>query len=433
MTLPRSVPARRLAAGGLLGFALALAAGCNTETPFIPIPPPFDGGGVLIPDGSADLSPLQKCQLTCNSDWSCDDSGTCVQPAPPADGGPGTGDGAGADAPGCTPGAPIGTGGMTCSYQCYGGWVCNTDTGHCVPPPPNCTGGPGNPGPDAGPPVDAGPVPTGGPVGPTGGTVSLLKFGVFGDVRPPSDGADSSYPVNIIGPIIRAIHAQSAQFIVATGDYMYSRTTSSVANQLDQLLGAEQSFTGGTIFHTMGNHECNGASNSNCPRLTETPNIRGFMSRLLPFSQTPYHSFTVQTSKGTAKFVSIAANAWDSTQEAWLRQTLAQSTTYTFVSRHEQTGDPDAPGAAPSDAIIAQYPVTLKMFGHAHEYRRISDNAVISGNGGANLRTQGTYYGYLIVEQHSNGDITVTAYDISTGMPVDTWAVTPGGRNAPLP
>jgi hypothetical protein len=200
-----------------------------------------------------------------------------------------------------------------------------------------------------------------------------------------------------------------------------------VNNQLDKLLAAEQGFTGGTIFHTMGNHECTGATASNCPQANETPNVRGFMSRLLPFSSTPYFSFTVQTSKGPAKFISIAANAWDSTQEAWLRQTLAHSTTYTFVVRHEPTGESQSPGTQPSDAIIDQYPVTLKLFGHNHEYRHVTTNSVISGNGGANLRTQGTYYGYLMVEQQTNGNVSVTAYDISTGMPVDTFVVTANG------
>jgi hypothetical protein len=434
------------AAATLSASAFLLLAGCGQEKlPFDPLGTVHSDGGPGSM-GQADLSPLEQCKLTCDPDWSCDDTGACVQPVMPTetvrhhDGGTSGHTGGGSDGGGtCNPGSSggsIGSGGKTCSYHCYGGWVCNTDTGHCVPPPPpmaGCTGGSdagagdagtGGTGSDA---STGGTVPTGGPIGPSGGTVDRFKFAVFGDVRPPSIDADTSYPVAIITPIIRAIQSQGAQFIMATGDYMYSRTTASVQNQLDQLLGAETSFTNGTIFHTMGNHECTGGTSSNCPAHNETPNMRGYMSRLLPFSQTAYFTFTVQTTMGSAKFVSIAANAWDSTQAAWLHQTMSQQTTYTFVARHEPTGDPQAPGAQPSDAIIDQYPVTLKMFGHAHEYRRLTTNSVISGNGGANLRTQGTYYGYLMVEQQASGNVSVTAYDVSTGMPVDSWVITPSG------
>src|SRR5947207_6911580 len=95
MMLPRPSLLSRLSrlpsASTLVASALLLAAGCNSDSlPFVPLGPPM--GADAGPDGSAgppDLSPLEVCKLTCDPDWSCDDSGACVQPAMPGpSGGP---------------------------------------------------------------------------------------------------------------------------------------------------------------------------------------------------------------------------------------------------------------------------------------------------------------------------------------------------------
>jgi hypothetical protein len=250
------------------------------------------------------------------------------------------------------------------------------------------------------------------------------------DVRPPDKNADSAYPVDTITSIMEGAQTQRAQFVVGTGGYMFSDTTSSVSRQLDTLLQAEASFSG-QVFHCMGNHECTGATAGNCTSTDQTPNLQGFMQKLVPFSTLPYFSVTLQTSLGSAKFVVIAANFWTPDQETWLRQQLAIPTTYTFVVRHEAPNGHgnSAPGVAPSDAIIAQFPVTLKLFGHSHTYERLSTNAVISGNGGAPL-TSAVSFGYLMVRQLASGNIAVTEFEQGTNTPVDTWTVTPAGAAA---
>jgi hypothetical protein len=75
-----------------------------------------------------------------------------------------------------------------------------------------------------------------------------FKFGVFGDVRPPSEGADNAYPVDIITSIMSGMQSSGAQFAIGTGDYMYARSSSSVTNQLGQLVQAETNFSG-KIYH----------------------------------------------------------------------------------------------------------------------------------------------------------------------------------------
>ena len=265
-----------------------------------------------------------------------------------------------------------------------------------------------------------------GSVTPSGGQVDRLSFGVFGDVRPGSPNADEGYPTTTIGSIMAGIASHGAQFVVGTGDYMFSNTADSVKNQLDLLVQAETRFPG-PVFHSLGNHECDGFTATNCISLTQTPNISAFMQRLVPFATQPYYSLTVSTSMGSAKLVFIAANFWNADQAAWLEGVLSVPTTYTFVVRHEPSDTPQTPGVVPSDAIMASHPVTLKLYGHAHEYRRVAINAVISGNGGAPMRTAGNF-GYLIVRQLASGNIAVTEFAQGSDMPLDTWTLNPAGE-----
>jgi hypothetical protein len=276
----------------------------------------------------------------------------------------------------------------------------------------------------------------------SGGTVNLLAFAVFGDVRPGNIVTASStsactsttnttsstcYPLPTITSIMQGIQALGAQFAIGTGDYMFTSNSSDVQQQLGYLLQAEQNYKG-FIAHTMGNHECTGATASNCPNGNETPNVQGYMSKLIPFSSTPYYSFVVHTSMGDAKFIQVAANAWSSAEQSWLQSALAVPSKYTFVSRHEPPSGSTAPGVSPSDSLMqsANPPVTLKLYGHSHEYNHESTNAVISGNGGAPLTTGS--YGYLYVVQRPDGNISVTEYDQGTNSPTETWAVTPTGQ-----
>jgi hypothetical protein len=210
---------------------------------------------------------------------------------------------------------------------------------------------------------------------------------------------------------------------------MYESTDTSANRQLAKLLQAESAFGARPVFHVMGNHECLGSASSNCPNGTESPNVRAFQMMLVPFAQRSYFAFAVQTSMGDAKFIAVAANAWDDAQRAWFEEQLSRPTRYTVILRHEPPGQTDAPGRAPSDAIIAKYPVTLAIYGHKHEYRRVAANAVISGNAGAPLACGG--YGFLYVVQRPDGNVQVEEHRHDTGDAVDAWIVTPTGAAAP--
>ena len=124
----------------------------------------------------------------------------------------------------------------------------------------------------------------------------------------------------------------------------------------------------------------------------------------------------------TAKFVMTAANAWDSAQQSWLQGVLAQKTTYTFVVRHEPTDTATTdvpPGVAGVDALLTQYPYTLLLVGHTHNYGHYTSyfpgtlacgsncppasKAVVIGNGGAPISSSKYDYGYVLFSQRCDG------------------------------
>jgi hypothetical protein len=188
------------------------------------------------------------------------------------------------------------------------------------------------------------------------------------------------------------------------------------------------------VFPAMGNHECTGATDSNCGSGNQdgiTKNYSSFLSMMLaPINQSkPYYSINIQSTTGawTAKFVFIAANAWDSTQSSWLSSTLSQATTYTFVVRHEDSGA-SAPGVSPSETIIHQHPYTIEICGHTHTYAHYSsEHLVVVGNGGAPL-TGSVNYGYVIARQRtSDGAMVFQDFDYDTNAVYDTFVVTPTG------
>jgi hypothetical protein len=261
----------------------------------------------------------------------------------------------------------------------------------------------------------------------------LMTLAVFGDCRPPNLEGTSQYPSQIVSGIFTLAQSNGAQFVIGTGDYMFSNTVAGVAAQLQLFAKSKGMFTAGPVYLAMGNHECTGYTASNCPNLNETPNIQAFMSQLVPPGVTkPYYRFDVATPLGKAKFVVTAANAWDTTQESWLKTQLAEATPYTFVVRHEPAADTQAPGVSPSEAVILQFPFTLELNGHTHEYRHVDTQHVISGNAGAPLQSNsGSRYGFLMLRQQANGNINVTEIEEATGNTLDTWTVTPAGKSAP--
>ncbi len=184
----------------------------------------------------------------------------------------------------------------------------------------------------------------------------------------------------------------------------------------------------------MGNHECTGYTDSNCGTGNPdgvTKNMTAFVTTMLaPISQTtPYYVENVAApdSSWTAKFVFIACNAWTTAQGTWLTQTLAVPTTYTFVVRHESAADMSEAKCPASQTTVAANPLTLLIVGHTHEYsHEASDKEIINGIGGAPLDS-GTNYGYTIVSRNSDGSLTVTTYDYSSGSTIDTFKIKADG------
>jgi hypothetical protein len=277
---------------------------------------------------------------------------------------------------------------------------------------------------------DGGTITGGGGAANDGGTVNggggagLLKFAVMGDSRPPNENDTSGYPSAIISRIFSLAQSNGAQFLIGTGDYMFATQASAVTAQVSLFQKAEANYTAGPIYLAMGNHECTGYTDSNCPNLDETPNVQAFMKLLPAGVTTPYYRVDLNTPTGKAKFLFVAANAWNSTQDSWLKTQLAESTAYTFVIRHEPTSDSTAPGVSPSESLIGGGHLTLELNGHTHEYRRVDSRHVISGNGGAPLSSSGNY-GLLLVEQQASGDFTVNEIDEASGNITDTWSVSP--------
>lgn len=313
---------------------------------------------------------------------------------------------------------------------CYGGWWCNTNTDKCQSSAPTNCGSAS----DAGPPTFDGGVTSN--IGVNGGTESALYFAVVGDTRPASEDDTSNYPTAIIDTIFSDVAAvtPAIPFVVSTGDYQFSNPSGTQASaQLAKYTAAKGSYAG-LQFPAMGNHECTGATASNCGNGNTdgiTKNYTAFVDALLtPIQKTlPYYSINVSspTNAWTAKFVFVAANAWDSTQSSWLSTTLAQTTTYTFLVRHEPASANTAPGVTPAETIMAKYPYTLSIVGHSHEYYHSNGSReVVVGNGGAPISTSQDY-GYAIVRQLGNGNIEVDMYDYKTNA-VDTkfeFTVTP--------
>jgi hypothetical protein len=276
--------------------------------------------------------------------------------------------------------------------------------------------------------------------GVTGGKLDSLEFAIVGDTRPPNEDDVAGYPTAVITKLWQQVAAFSPlpPFAITTGDYQFSNPNGAMATpQLDLYVTARSAFSN-VVFPAMGNHECTGATASNCGAGNTdgiTANYTAFTSKLLaPIAVTlPYFTATIGSTTGawTAKFVIIAANAWDTTQETWLATELAKPTTYTFIVRHESVSANTAPGVTPSEAVIAKYPYTLAIIGHSHEYRYDAQTReIIVGNGGAPL-SGGSNYGYVIARQRTDMTIVFTSYEYETNAVVQTFALNPDGTAAP--
>jgi Calcineurin-like phosphoesterase len=273
-----------------------------------------------------------------------------------------------------------------------------------------------------------------------GGTYDTLNFAIVGDTRPVSVDDTAGYPKTIIEKIWQDVEAFSPRpaFTVTTGDYMFANASGSEAGpQVDLYLAARSAFSN-VVFPALGNHECTGATASNCGAGNKdgiTTNYSVFLTKMLaPLGLTkPYYTVEVGSTNHTwtAKFVFVAANAWDAAQASWLDSELRKATTYTFVVRHEGRSATEAPGVAPSQAIMERHPYSLLLVGHAHTFDyHASDRQVIVGNGGAPL-SGSVNYGYVVAQQRADGAIVFKALDYATNAVVATFTVKEDGTPAP--
>jgi hypothetical protein len=263
-------------------------------------------------------------------------------------------------------------------------------------------------------------------VGAAGGTVDHLYFAMVGDTRP-SFPLFTSYPTAIITQIFTDIQGMNPrpQFVVATGDYQFSIPLTGQSNtQVGLYRKAEQAFSG-TVFSTMGNHECTGLTQVNCSMSSLLSNIPAYMNSLvLPLGQTlPYYTVPFNGSNGSwnAKLIVVACNLWDPTQKAWLADQLAQPTTYTLIAQHQPSTTTDGPCVNDVNALLANHPYSLSLVGHDHEFA-VNGREVKVGISGAPLSSGASNWGYATVEQTSKGWV-VTEYDYATAAPLATVTV----------
>ncbi|HEY1812552.1 MAG TPA: metallophosphoesterase [Kofleriaceae bacterium] len=272
--------------------------------------------------------------------------------------------------------------------------------------------------------------------GPGGGLLDQLTFAVVGDTRPANVDDTANYPSPIVSQIFGDVAADPAQprFVVTTGDYMFASVTGGqVDPQLDAYLGARAAYTG-IVYPAMGNHECNGYTDSNCGpsgKDNEPANYTEFVARMImPLGEVrPYYveRFAATDGSWSAKFIFIAANAWDNTQAAWLDNVLAEPSTYTFVVRHEPPDADTAPGVGPTTLTLAKFPLTMLLCGHTHTYQHVpAYREILVGNGGAPL-TGSINYGFVIVQRQADGTLQVTSKDYQSLQPIDQFVVNPDG------
>ena len=269
---------------------------------------------------------------------------------------------------------------------------------------------------DAGPPVH-------GQVGPDGGSASRLYFAVVGDTRPAAVDDIAAYPSEILSLIYGRMDSLSPRpsFAVSTGDYQFSSAHGDAGGaQLDLYLAARSRYRG-LLLPAMGNHECTGATASNCGpgSVDGVPGaLRAFQEKLLaPIGRaSPFYELDVDAldRTWTSKFLVVAANAWSAEQDAWLQAAMSRPTTYTFVVRHEPSYATAAPGVAPSEAIMAAHPYTLAICGHKHSYEHLRAREIVVGNGGAPL-TGSKSYGFAMVSQQADGSLAVDMLDYVSG------------------
>ena len=233
-----------------------------------------------------------------------------------------------------------------------------------------------------------------------------LRVGLLGDTRPAVAGG--VYPTQTITHIYQEVDKRAPDFAVTLGDYIYvSPTNLPMAKaQMMTYLGARANFHG-NVYYVLGNHEGYG------------DNIVAFRQVM---SNAAYYSLHGTVGTSTFKFVIVADDSWNSTQEVWVKQALAMQTNYTFVCRHHPSYNTDT-NEMYILSVIQPYPRTLLIDGHTHLYQRQSTREIVIGNGGAPLDS--SYFGYVMMDVDPAGTVTITAYRESDDAQMETFSVSP--------
>lgn len=298
---------------------------------------------------------------------------------------------------------------------------------------------------DVAPPEDASPAAAAIPPLDLQGTATLERFdfAVVGDTRPPFKGLTKLYPTAVITQIWKMVTSEQppVAFAATTGDFGFSdaNDAETATAQFDLYLQARAQFPG-TVLPILGNHECTGATQSNCGPGSKHGMPPMYQIWLYKFVEPlglpePWYTVRLAAPDGswTAKMVVIAANAWSDAQAKWLDETLATQTTYTVVLRHESWTVDEAPGVKPSNAIIEKYPYTVLIVGHAHTASWTPERRqLIVGNGGAPLSGQ-IDYGYALFRQRKDGALHFQVRHYVSRKAMLEAAVFADGSPAPLP
>jgi hypothetical protein len=246
----------------------------------------------------------------------------------------------------------------------------------------------------------------------TGGRLARLSFAVVGGSVPANDFVSYAWEEVDTFPELPA-------FAVTTGNYGADQA------QVAQYLDAQKVFPN-LAFPAMGVEECTGLASSNCGLGNAdgfTTSYSAFLKDMLsPLGVTrPYYRVEVTglTGAWSAKLVFIAANAWDATQATWLDAELSKPTKYTFVVRSEPSCS-IAPGAAASDAIVAQHPYTVMFVGSAFPCDVPARQVVVSPPSASGSCS------YVIVQQRRDGAVVLTTLDCMKGVQT-TVALNPDG------
>jgi hypothetical protein len=254
--------------------------------------------------------------------------------------------------------------------------------------------------------------------------------------------------INRIFEDIQALNPRPP-IVISTGDYQYvTPGMGDAVTQLGYYLTARNEYSG-VEWPAMGNHECDGYTDSNCasgcPRGdtcsgSNTENFLEFQTLFLkPIGETlPYYTRVVKATDDswTAHFIFTAPNYWNNTQETWVSQQVTaagthSSSNYVFVIHHEDSTATTAPGLSPIESVEAT-PETISIVGHSHfwqwgsggTYNETNAKELLVGNGGVPT-TQATNLGYTTVLRQADGSLTVTNYDYMTNQAVNTVTVAP--------